>query len=167
MSQLWMSQGLVKSTNCQRHSASCQTVSIVRWYALVGLLSCVWFLVTPWTIAHQAPLSMEFSRKVTGVGCHALLQGIFLTQGLNQHLLCFLHWQADSLPLCHLESSCGSLKCSIILFWLISFEPGIPKPGPMDLWALGPHKHWKYLDVCFFLGIEFTAFIHVSEESEL
>ena len=24
--------------------------------------------------------------KITGVGCHALLQGIFLTQGLNQHL---------------------------------------------------------------------------------
>ena len=30
--------------------------------------------------------------------CHAFLQGIFLTQGLNQHLLCFLHWEADSLP---------------------------------------------------------------------
>ena len=33
------------------------------------------------------------------MGCHALLQGIFLTQGLNQRLLCLLHWQADSLPL--------------------------------------------------------------------
>ena len=30
----------------------------------------------------------------TGVGCHALLQGIFPTQGLNLHLLCLLHWQA-------------------------------------------------------------------------
>ena len=30
----------------------------------------------------------------TGVGCHALLQGIFLTLGSNSHLL---HWQADSL----------------------------------------------------------------------
>jgi len=29
------------------------------------------------------------------VGCHALLQGIFPTQGLNPSLL---HWQADSLP---------------------------------------------------------------------
>ena len=34
--------------------------------------------------------------KNTGVGYHFLLQGFFLTQGLN---LCFLHWQADSLPL--------------------------------------------------------------------
>ena len=32
--------------------------------------------------------------KNTGVGCHALLQGIFPTQGLNSNLLCLLHWQA-------------------------------------------------------------------------
>ena len=32
------------------------------------------------------------------VGCHFLLQGIFLTQGLNQCLLRFLHWQVGSLP---------------------------------------------------------------------
>ena len=37
--------------------------------------------------------------KNTGVGCHALLQRIFLTQGSNLHLLCLLHWQASSLPL--------------------------------------------------------------------
>ena len=29
---------------------------------------------TPWTVAYQAPLSMGFSRKSTGVGCHCLLQ---------------------------------------------------------------------------------------------
>ena len=39
-----------------------------------------------------------------GVGCHFLLQGIFLTQGLNLHLLRFLSWQADSWPLSHLRS---------------------------------------------------------------
>ena len=36
------------------------------------------------------------------VGCHFLLQEIFLTQGLNPCLLCLLYWQAYSLPLCHL-----------------------------------------------------------------
>ena len=35
----------------------------------------------------------------TGVGCHALLQGIFPTQGLNPRLLGLLHWQVGSLPL--------------------------------------------------------------------
>ena len=37
----------------------------------------------------------DFPGKNTGVDCHFLLQGIFLTQGLN---LCLLHGQADSLP---------------------------------------------------------------------
>ena len=51
------------------------------------LLSCVQLFATPWGVACQASLSMEFSSKNTGVGCHALLQGIFLTQGLNLGLL--------------------------------------------------------------------------------
>ena len=34
--------------------------------------------------------------KNTGMGCHTLLQEIFLTQGLNPHLLSVLHWQVGS-----------------------------------------------------------------------
>ena len=52
----------------------------------------------------------HFPGKTTGVGCHVLLQGIFSTQGLNQHLLWLLHWQADSLPLSHLETYWGRWK---------------------------------------------------------
>ena len=33
------------------------------------------------------------------MGCHALLQGIFLTQGLKRCLLSLLHWQVCSSPL--------------------------------------------------------------------
>ena len=39
--------------------------------------------------------------KNTGVGSHSLLQEIFLAKGSNPCLLSVLHWQADSLPLCH------------------------------------------------------------------
>ena len=46
----------------------------------------------------------SFWAKNTGVDCHFLPQGIFLTQGLNPHLSCLLHWQADSLSLCPLAS---------------------------------------------------------------
>ena len=42
---------------------------------------------TPWTAVCQAPLFMGFSIKNSRVGCHALLQRIFLTQGSNPHLL--------------------------------------------------------------------------------
>ena len=38
------------------------------------LLSPVQLLATPWTVAYQAPPSMEFPGKSTGVGCHFLLQ---------------------------------------------------------------------------------------------
>ena len=42
----------------------------------------------PMDIAHQVPLSLEFSRQVnTAVGCHFLLQWIFPTQGSNLGLL--------------------------------------------------------------------------------
>ena len=44
-------------------------------------------LATPWTVACQAPLSMGFSGKNTGVDCHFLLQGIFPTQESNPGLL--------------------------------------------------------------------------------
>ena len=42
-----------------------------------------------------------FPGKNSGVGCHFLLQGIFLTQGSNPNLLCLLHCQAHSLLLSH------------------------------------------------------------------
>ena len=45
-----------------------------------------------------------FSEKNTRVGCHFLLQGIFPIQGSNPSLSCLLHWQAGSLPMCHLRS---------------------------------------------------------------
>ena len=46
----------------------------------------------------QALLSMGFCRQDYGVGCQALLQGIFPTQGsnLSYGLLCLLHSQAGS-----------------------------------------------------------------------
>ena len=47
-------------------------------------LSYVPFFVTPWTVAHQAPLSMEFSRQEYWSDIYSLLQGIFLTQKSNR-----------------------------------------------------------------------------------
>ena len=60
--------------------------------------------------------------KNTGVGCHALLQGIFPTQGSNPSLLCHLHWQVGSLPpgkptfVCFLLNSCLLILC----LWTVS-----------------------------------------------
>ena len=40
-------------------------------------------LMTPWTVACQAPLSWDSPGRNTGVSCHFLLQGIFLTQEIE------------------------------------------------------------------------------------
>ena len=42
---------------------------------------------------------MDSPGKNIGVDCHALLQGIVLTQALNLCLLHLLNWQMGSLPL--------------------------------------------------------------------
>ena len=59
--------------------------------------------MTPWTVAHQAPLSWDFQARILvwAVTVFSRGRGIFLTQGLNPHLL---HWEVDSLPLSHQES---------------------------------------------------------------
>ena len=67
-------------------------------------LSHVRLFVSPWTVTHQAPLCMGFFRQNTGVGCHSLLQGIFLTQG----------------------SSLGLLHCRQIFYHLSYKEHGAP-----------------------------------------
>ena len=54
-------------------------------------LSHVRHFASPWTVALQAPLSMDFPGKNTGLSCHFLHQGIFLTQGSKLHLLCVLY----------------------------------------------------------------------------
>ena len=48
------------------------------------------------------PCPWDFPGENTRVGCHFLLQGIFLTQGLNPRLL---HGRVTSLPLSHQGSS--------------------------------------------------------------
>ena len=41
---------------------------------LLSHFSRVRLLATPWTAAYQAPPSMDFPSKSTGVGCHCLLR---------------------------------------------------------------------------------------------
>ena len=97
---------------------------------------------------------MGFSRQEYWNGCHFLLQGIFLTQGLNPGLL---HLQADSLPpelpgkpsgVC--LWGCFSCVWLFVTLWTIVHEAplfmgfsrqehwsGLPCPSPGDLPDLG------------------------------
>ena len=103
---------------------------------------CDWLFVAPWTVAHQAPLSMEFSRQEYWSGLHSLLQGPFPTQGSNLHLLHLLHWQIDSLPLAFL-----------------GIDPGNP------FWVYIQRKESKYLKRYLYSHIHCTI-IHYNQGTE-
>ena len=49
-----------------------------KWKVKVKSLNGIRLLATLWTAAYQAPPSMGFPGKSTGVGCHCLLQGFHL-----------------------------------------------------------------------------------------
>ena len=66
--------------------------------------------VTPWTIAHQAPLSMGFPRQEYWSGLPCLSPGDLPYPGSNP---CLLHWQVDSLPLSLLKSCTFCLSVSL------------------------------------------------------
>ena len=78
--------------------------------------------------------------KNSGVGCHALLQGMFPTQGSNPHLLCLLYWQVGSLPL---APPSPTLLLDIWTFCL--FFLGLDVGSQFSDQTLNPHPlHWKH-----------------------
>ena len=97
------------SQNYHRTHARVPGFTADCWPQRVGVwaqsLSHVWL----WDPLGPQPSGLLYALDVlgksTGVGCHFLLQGIFLTQRSNLRLLSLLHWQGDSLPLSHQESS--------------------------------------------------------------
>ena len=58
----------------------------------------------PWTVALQAPLSIEFSRQEYWSGLPFPTLGHLRNPGIKPCLLHLLHCQADSLPLCQVGS---------------------------------------------------------------
>ena len=64
------------------------------------VLSCVQLFVNPWTVAHQAPLSMGFSRQEYWSGLPFPPPGDLPDQGIK---LVSTALRADSLPLSHWE----------------------------------------------------------------
>ena len=61
----------------------------------VKLLSCVWLFATPWTVAHQAPPSMGFSRQGYWSGLPFLSLGDLPNLGIEPGSPAL---QADALP---------------------------------------------------------------------
>ena len=95
--QLWFSRKELAplwQPRAQRGQKERGTVCVLSGFSRVQLFA------TPWTVARQPPLSMGFPRQEYWSGFHALLQGIFSTQGANPgSVSCPFHRQAGSFPL--------------------------------------------------------------------
>ena len=79
--------------------------SILNMHAcMLTHFSHVWLFVTLCTIGFWRLCPWDSPGKNTGVGFHALLQGIFLTQGLNLNLLHLLYFRQILYPLSLLGS---------------------------------------------------------------
>ena len=86
-----------------------------KWKVKVKLLSCVWLLATPWTAAHQAPLSMGFARQEywSGVPLPSLMTTpsdlVFCCSNWYLHpFLFFLYFVAFLFSSCFLLASSDS-----------------------------------------------------------
>ena len=128
---------------------------------LVVSLSCVQLFTTPRTAARQTLSPWDSPGKDTGVGCHFLLQGMFLTQRSNSDLLHYRHTLPSEPPgkpkghggsfkkiiyLLHqiLVAACRIFSCNM---WKSSSLTRDQTPGPLH-WEFGilatgpPGKSW-------------------------
>ena len=127
-----------------------ETIQTYPWLLLFQSLSPVRLFATPWTVAHQAPRPRDFPGKSTGVGCHFLLQGIFLTRNRTY----FSCTDADSSPLSHEEShshgpQAGKAFSMYFIqhaFFFFTLYHGLPLDAKMlktDLQHKGSPDIWK------------------------
>ena len=77
--------------------------TLMSWNIVLCSCSVAWVMsdsLWPYGLQSARLLCLwDSPGKNTGVGFHALLQGIFPTQGSNMYLLHLVHWQVGSLPL--------------------------------------------------------------------
>ena len=110
------------------------------------------FLMTHGLLPARIFCPWAFPGKNTGVGCHFLLQGIFLTQGPNPSLL---HWQADSLLLVPPEQptfqsvqfSCSGIYDPLRPHRPQHTRPSCPWPTTGVYWISCPLSAWCHLTV--------------------
>ena len=77
------------------------TLKSVMHACMLSRFSHSRFFATLWTVTHQAPLSMGFSREEYWSGLSCSPPGDLPNPGIEAASPRLLHWQADSLPPSH------------------------------------------------------------------
>ena len=92
-----------------------------KWKVKVKLLSRVWLLATPWTVAHQAPPSMGFSRQEywSGVPLPSPknFHKVLLIKACLKRLVCLLH-RIPQLHLMHFRMILTSYQHPLRNLWV-------------------------------------------------
>ena len=132
---------------------------------MLSHLSRVLLIATLCTVAGQALLSMGFSRQEYWSVLHALLQGIFLTQGSNLRLLHFDRWVLYQQ--CHLGSSRKCLRLTKQSFSIWKMSWGLLKIYHHQFFTLADLTISKFLSVLIsFPHRAFSLPEHVLSRSE-
>ena len=123
----------------------------------------------PWPARLLCP--WDSPGKNTGVSGHALLQGLFPTQGLNPHLLCLLHWQAGSLALTLALKSGGSYS-PLRFLWVLWSREAVPRRVTLHRWANTPFFDYVLISVpsfysCVLLKGIYTSLIFTHQVTEM
>ena len=107
---------------------------------------------TPWSIAYQSPLSVEFSKQEYWSGLPFPSLGNLPNPALNPCFLRLLHWQAGSLP----AGPPGSIKNqfkTVVQDWKVTWEEtehcGFPR---------GQDQHSHSLWLYFYWSLGFRSF---------
>ena len=133
------------------------TVSFYILTSSVGLVAQLCpALATSWTKPNRLLCPWDFPGKNIGVGCHFFLQGIFLTQGRNLHLL---HLQAGFLPLSHQQNPINKYIDVVlgVKMWLVWFNNAWTCCA--SKWIHVFNKFWKILNLLKYFLICITIFL--------
>ena len=94
-----------------------------------------------WTVPTRLLCPGDSPGKNTGVGCHALLQRLFPTQGSDPSLLHLLHWLLGSSPL----APPGKVKVkSLSRVWLFATPWTVAYQAPLSL-GFSRQEYWSGL----------------------
>ena len=128
--------GLCSFTRCQGHTWS------EPYDTVCVLVTQSWLFVIPRAVVHKLLCPWNSQGKNSRVGCHFLLQGIFLTQEWNPHLFCLLLCQACSLPLAPPEKP----EYALVQFSSV-IQPCPTLCNPMDCSPSGLLVHHQLLEL--------------------
>ena len=100
---------------------------------MLSCLRCICFCETLWTVNHQAPLSMGFSRQEYRSGLLCLLPGDLPDPEIKPISLCLLHVCTKSLQSCANQQTIAFQALLSLGFSKGEYRSGLLCPSPGDL----------------------------------